>query len=489
MPDSASASPTAPSDLALAKALSPVAALLALSVFINYIDRGSLSIAAPALKTELLLSPWQLGILLSSFFWTYTGFQIVSGWMVDRFNVNWVIAGGFFLWSIATAATGLAHGFAMLLAVRLFLGIGESVAFPSYSKILAKHFPESLRGRANSLIAAGIAGGPAFGIFFGAMLIARYGWRPFFVGLGLLCLLWLFPWLVWMPKGPGIAVAPGARAPSITEILEHRSAWGTFGGLFSYNYLSYFLLTWLPFYLVRERHFSMDKMGRIGGAAVSHSSGLRPDFRLGVRCLDCGRRFAHPRAQDFRSSRLGAGFMLLPGRRRLRFRSAPRALLPLRHLRCCWPLHFQSMGHHANAGRPSSRRKMDRPAKLRRQPRWNRFSRANRLCRRAHGPFLLGLCGRFRGTHGWRGVLGLYRRPRRTRPMASKSCSFPGRSPCRLNLQFPFTAAPIAPFPRNERPPRSPPRSAWRPRSTPAPRPPRAGHAKTHPPESCTDRK
>ncbi|MGB2620933.1 MAG: MFS transporter [Candidatus Acidiferrum sp.] len=267
MPDSASASPTAPSDLALAKALSPVAALLALSVFINYIDRGSLSIAAPALKTELLLSPWQLGILLSSFFWTYTGFQIVSGWMVDRFNVNWVIAGGFFLWSIATAATGLAHGFAMLLAVRLFLGIGESVAFPSYSKILAKHFPESLRGRANSLIAAGIAGGPAFGIFFGAMLIARYGWRPFFVGLGLLCLLWLFPWLVWMPKGPGIAVAPGARAPSITEILEHRSAWGTFGGLFSYNYLSYFLLTWLPFYLVRERHFSMDKMGRIGGAA------------------------------------------------------------------------------------------------------------------------------------------------------------------------------------------------------------------------------
>jgi sugar phosphate permease len=70
MPDSASASRTAPSDHELSKRLTPIVALLAISVFINYIDRGSLSIAAPALKDELGLSPWQLGILLSSFLTT-----------------------------------------------------------------------------------------------------------------------------------------------------------------------------------------------------------------------------------------------------------------------------------------------------------------------------------------------------------------------------------------------------------------------------------
>ena len=264
---SPAASRHGPNERGLSKSLSPVVALLAMSVFINYIDRGSLSIAAPALQNELRLSPAQLGILLSSFFWTYAGFQILSGWLVDRFQVNWVLAAGFFVWSAATAATSIAHSFTMLLALRLLLGAGESVAFPSYSKILAKHCPEILRGRANALISSGIAAGPAFGIFFGAMLMARYGWRPFFIALGFLSLLWLFPWTKWMPTGPGLAVPSTARAPGIREILKHRSAWGTFAGLFAYNYLSYFLLTWLPSYLVHEQNFSMQKMGGIGGAA------------------------------------------------------------------------------------------------------------------------------------------------------------------------------------------------------------------------------
>lgn len=54
------------------RALSPVLALLALSVFINYVDRSNLSIAAPMLKDELGMSAYQLGLLLSSFFWTYS---------------------------------------------------------------------------------------------------------------------------------------------------------------------------------------------------------------------------------------------------------------------------------------------------------------------------------------------------------------------------------------------------------------------------------
>src|SRR6516164_7419703 len=85
-------------------ALMFVVLLLAISAFINYLDRGNLSIAAPMLKDELGISASQLGVLLSAFFWTYACLQPLSGWLADRWNVNWVLAGGFFFWSAATAA-------------------------------------------------------------------------------------------------------------------------------------------------------------------------------------------------------------------------------------------------------------------------------------------------------------------------------------------------------------------------------------------------
>src|ERR1700751_4153830 len=83
------------------RAFSPVLVLLAICVFFNYVDRGNLSIAAPLLKGELNISASQLGVLLAAFFWTYTAMQFVSGWLVDRFGVNWVIAAGYLIWSLA----------------------------------------------------------------------------------------------------------------------------------------------------------------------------------------------------------------------------------------------------------------------------------------------------------------------------------------------------------------------------------------------------
>jgi ACS family D-galactonate transporter-like MFS transporter len=88
-------------------------------------------VAAPLLKSELGLSASQLGILLSAFFWTYSCMQIPVGWLVDRFDVKWVFAIGFFIWSAATAFTGLVHTFVALLAIRVVLGVGESVAYPA----------------------------------------------------------------------------------------------------------------------------------------------------------------------------------------------------------------------------------------------------------------------------------------------------------------------------------------------------------------------
>jgi MFS transporter, ACS family, D-galactonate transporter len=271
-------------------ALRYVLALLAVSVFINYIDRGNLSIAAPLLKDELGMTGSQLGILLSAFFWTYGFAQILSGWLVDRFSVSWIMAIGFFLWSAATGITGLVHGFTSLLVVRLVLGVGESVAYPAYSKIMAKYFPASQRASANSVIASGLACGPAFGMLAGGMLMSRFGWRSFFVVLSLVSLLWLLPWFRWMPRGSGLAPLGQAYGqPTALQILKKRSAWGSFLGLFCNAYSLYFLIAWLPFYLVRERHFSMDAMAKIGGAVfLTQAVSSIACGRLGDRWIAAG---------------------------------------------------------------------------------------------------------------------------------------------------------------------------------------------------------
>jgi len=239
--------------------------LLAASVLINYIDRSNLSIAAPLIKDELGISAWQLGKLLSTFFWTYALMQIPAGWLVDRFDVKWVFAAGFFIWSASTAVTGFLHGFTALLIIRVILGLGESVAFPSYGKILCGHFNESRRGFANAMLMAGLALGPALGMWVGGSAVGRFGWRPFFVTLGLAALLWLPLWFAWMPRRTVAPSRSPLRASGVLDILRQRSAWGTCIGQGCINYYLYFLVTWLPFYLVRGRHMSLNEMANAGG--------------------------------------------------------------------------------------------------------------------------------------------------------------------------------------------------------------------------------
>jgi MFS transporter, ACS family, D-galactonate transporter len=247
------------------RAFAPALVLLAIFALINFIDRGNLSIAAPLLKEELRISASELGILLSAFFWTYTAMQFVSGWIVDRFDVNRVIAAGFLLWSLATAATGLVRGFAMLLAMRLMLGIGESVMSPAYSKILSFHLPEHHRGFANGVLQAAVRSGPAVGTLATGLLIARYGWRPAFIGIGLISLAWIPAWIKWMPRG-GATRRCLPDSPGFADILRQKSFWGVCAGHFSVIYLLYFMLTWLPFYLVHERHLSLQSMTKIASA-------------------------------------------------------------------------------------------------------------------------------------------------------------------------------------------------------------------------------
>src|SRR3989454_67648 len=255
-----------------------IVGLLLVSVCINYVDRGSLSVAAPILSEEFSLSPSKLGYLLSAFFWSYTGFQLVVGWLVDRRDVKWVYAAGFFVWSLAMAAMGLANSFAGLLAARLCLGIGESVFLPSVSKIVVRLFPPERRGLPNALVDVGTKVGPALSIYLGGMLLQDYGWRTLFIGVGLGSLLWLIPWTCLMPAEEARSGERKSGWLGMGEILRRRETWGTSLGMFALGYVWIFLLTWLPSYLVRERNYTMHQMAVLGslpfwGMAVASLTG------------------------------------------------------------------------------------------------------------------------------------------------------------------------------------------------------------------------
>ena len=256
--------------------------LLALSVFINYVDRGNLATAGPLIKDQLHLSAGAFGLLTSAFFWTYTPCQLLAGWLSERFHPYRVLAVGLAMWSLATAATGLVTGFTALLLLRVLLGLGESAAFPCSSKLIGKHLPAHRMGAANAMVLLGTTLGPAFGVFFGGLLMARVGWRPTFLMFGLASLLWLVPWFLATRRSPetraaeGVADADAPKAPSFAQIIVRREAWGAGFGHFCLNYAFYFLISWMPLYLVKARGFSMSHMAIIGGEIylINAASGI-----------------------------------------------------------------------------------------------------------------------------------------------------------------------------------------------------------------------
>lgn len=233
-----------------------VVGLLATVLFLNYVDRGTLPTAAPLIESDLGLNASQLGYLFSAFYWSYALLQIPVGVLAERLGAQRVLAAGLILWACATLLMGFAHQFTTLLLLRVLLGIGESAGFPCVSQLLAASVPPGRLGAANGVVGFAYLFGSAVGTFAGGLLMDRFGWRSAFWCFGAIPLLWLIPWSrVRLPAGSRAAGA--AAAPTYRDVLGQRALWGTSLGHFSGNYTFYFLVTWLPYYLVRERGFSL----------------------------------------------------------------------------------------------------------------------------------------------------------------------------------------------------------------------------------------
>src|SRR6476620_10524697 len=234
--------------------------LLGAAIFLNYVDRGAIAVAAPVMKGELGLSATDFGLAVSAFFWVYAPVQLFTGWLCDRVSVYKLMAGGIVLWAGSTLLMGLVGGFTSLLVLRVMLGVGESIAFPGSSKLIARHIPAERRGAANAAVAAGIALGPAVGTLAGGLIVASWGWRAMFLAFGLATLIWLVPWRQTVRGLETSGHADGGARVPVRALLGKWPLWSMSIGHCAGNYCFYFLLAWLPLYLTKERGFSITQM-------------------------------------------------------------------------------------------------------------------------------------------------------------------------------------------------------------------------------------
>jgi ACS family D-galactonate transporter-like MFS transporter len=247
-----------------------VVGLLFTASLINYLDRAAISFALPLISKDFHLTPETKGLLLSSFFWSYALMQVPIGWCADRFNLRWLYAGAFALWSLAQGLTGLAGTLEVLIMFRILLGIGESIYLPGGVKIITLLFSGKERGLPSGLFDFGTRTGLILEGILVPWLLVRHGWRYTFLLLGFAGLIWIIPWLLVFPNrvravnNVPVASLVQKSAPIRWDALLNRDLLGICLGFFCFDYYWYVLVTWLPDYLVTVRHLTIVQAGFYG---------------------------------------------------------------------------------------------------------------------------------------------------------------------------------------------------------------------------------
>jgi MFS transporter, ACS family, glucarate transporter len=205
-----SAPPSAWTDLAPAvepddqptRARYGVLAFLAAMTFVLYLDRSCINQAAPIIKKELGLSEFQTGIVFSAFTLAYALFEIPAGRWGDRYGSRRILTRIVIWWSVFTALTGAAWGFASLVAIRFLFGAGEAGALPNSARVLREWFPDSSRGRAQGIVTTSMLLGGAASFTASQWLIDLVGWRWSFLVFALVGLGWALAFYVWFRDDP-----------------------------------------------------------------------------------------------------------------------------------------------------------------------------------------------------------------------------------------------------------------------------------------------
>ncbi|MEM5316428.1 MFS transporter [Paraburkholderia sp. JHI869] len=256
-----------------------VAGLMWAAIAINYIDRTVLSAAAPRIQAGFHLDAMQMGIVMSAFFWSYALLQLPAGLLADRLGQKKVLGFAVLWWSIATAMTGVASGFKSLVGLRVALGVGEAGAYPSNAGIATRWFPRKERATVAGIFDSGSKLGGAIAMPLIAWMLAAFDWKMTFALTGLLGVVWFVVWQLTFKDSPAdhprVSAAELAHIesdqaaqqaqrparPQWRKLFAHRNVWAMCIGFFMINYNSYFFITWLPTYLMKERGMSVLQMG------------------------------------------------------------------------------------------------------------------------------------------------------------------------------------------------------------------------------------
>jgi MFS family permease len=256
----------------LNKASTQVLILLCVMYFITYIDRVNVSTAAAAFGKEFGLSKTELGFVFSAFAYPYLVFQIIGGWLGDKYGPRKTLTVCALIWASATILTGLVGGFTSLIIARMLLGLGEGATFPTATRAMATWTRPDKRGFAQGITHAFARIGNAATPPMVVALIAATSWRGSFVILGCVSLLWVVWWAWSFRDNP-------ADHPNITEEeLRELPAYGHFKDrpkvpwmplfkrmipvtvvYFCYGWILWLFLSWIPQYFLHSYNLDLKK--------------------------------------------------------------------------------------------------------------------------------------------------------------------------------------------------------------------------------------
>ncbi|MBE0618784.1 MAG: MFS transporter, partial [Proteobacteria bacterium] len=216
-------------------------------------------------------------------------FMIPGGVLADRFGAPRSLASGLAFFSVFTVLTPLLPRLAATAACRFLVGAGQGLNFPSINNLIATHVPLTDRAKVQGFVLSGMTIGAVIALPVGSWIVQRWGWPAIFYAFGLAGFVWIGPWLRYATRlqgRGGPAASPATGAIPWRAFLTHRSSLGLTLSYYCHNYASYFILTWLPTYLIQEHGFSMTGMG-IGAAlpalaatASMNASGLYTDHLI-----------------------------------------------------------------------------------------------------------------------------------------------------------------------------------------------------------------
>jgi ACS family sodium-dependent inorganic phosphate cotransporter len=229
-----------------------VVLLLCAAVFISYIDRSNILVAALPMQQQFGWNETQKGLVLSAFFIGYLPLMVVSGALANRHGGRIVLGAAVLWWSLFTALTPPAALISMpaLLGARVALGLGEAAVYPAAFNMIGRWVPPPHRSRAVALMTSGAALGTVVALPLSGALVHGYGWPAPFYAFGAVGIVWAGVWFTRLRSGSGEQVfTPDARALiPWRALLRSPPVWAIITAHFCYNWCSYVLLAWLPSY-------------------------------------------------------------------------------------------------------------------------------------------------------------------------------------------------------------------------------------------------